>query len=133
MLVTTSPFTARRMSTTLGMEQALSLSIHIGNKHNSKIERDRMATNTIADIHPVGDSWIELFTSTGITSGSNVIVENKGSVGVLVYLKTSNTPPSVSTTDGWSIGPQDTIKITAESYIFLRALGPVADVHVETA
>ena len=92
-----------------------------------------MATNTIADIHPVGDSWLELFTSTGITSGSNVLVENKGSVGVLVYLKTSNTPPSVSTTDGWAIGPQDTIKITAESYIFLRALGPVADVHVETA
>ena len=113
--------------------QPLEHYIVFGKNTNSKIERDRMATNTIADIHPVGDSWLELFTSTGITSGTNAVILNKGSVGLLVAVNTSGTPPVATSMDGWCVPPGNAIKVTAENYIFLKALGPCSDIHVEVA
>lgn len=55
---------------------------------------------TIADIE-VGTAWLDLNTASGITSGTKMIIQNKGGVDLLVH--ESIAEPAADVSDGWFI------------------------------
>ena len=92
-----------------------------------------MATSTIADISATKDAWTEVFTASGVASGSNLVIQNKGSCGIFIQTNTSNVAPALSDCSGWVLEPSKAVKITAENYIFVKASSSSAAIHVETA
>lgn len=55
---------------------------------------------SIADIRIPSDDWAELYTDTGILAGTPLVLQNKGSTDVLVWI---GTKPAASSTDGYLI------------------------------
>lgn len=90
-----------------------------------------MATSTIQSITATSSAWTEVFTASGVTSGSNIVIQNTGSSGVLIQTNTSNTPPTDNS--GWALAPFAAVKVTAESYVFIKSGGSDCLIHVEVA
>ena len=90
-----------------------------------------MATSTIKSITATSSTWTEVFTASGVTSGSNIVIQNTGSSGVLIHTNTSNTPPTDNS--GWALAPFAAVNVTAESYVFIKSGGAECLVHVEVA
>ena len=88
-----------------------------------------MATSTIQSITATSSTWTEVFTASGVTSGSNIVIQNTGSSGVLIQTNTSNTPPTDNS--GWALAPFAAVNVTAESYVFIKSGGAECLVHVE--
>ena len=88
-----------------------------------------MATSTIQSITATSSTWTEVFTASGVTSGSNIVIQNTGSSGVLIQTNTSNTPPTDNS--GWALAPFAAVEVTAESYVFIKSGGAECLVHVE--
>ena len=60
--------------------------------------------DTIPDIVAPVNDWVDIYTSTSITTGKALQITNKSPYPVLLHI--SSTKPSVSSTDGEPLAPE---------------------------
>jgi len=77
--------------------------------------------DSIPDLHLSG-SWVNLYATMGIPVGTAILVQNKGSNSILMYI--SATEPTLAT-DGYAIAPLEVVAVDAgESGLWLKGEGP---------
>lgn len=79
--------------------------------------------NSIPDMNLTGTDWVDVYASTSIPVGTALIIQNKASAPVLIYI--SATKPT-SSTDGFAIKSLDSVSIDAsETGCWVRGSGLV--------
>lgn len=58
-------------------------------------------SNTLPDIIASNTSWSDIYTLTGISTGSPLIIKNKSSN--ICYIHTGPTAPPSASIDGWNL------------------------------
>lgn len=75
---------------------------------------------TLPDITIQNTAYINVYTATGITVGTSVIVQNKGTFSV--YLQTTATTPSADSENGVILSPLEILIVDAgEAGLFAKA------------
>lgn len=90
--------------------------------------------DTINDILVTDDEWIDVYTTTGITVGSSVTVNNKGGYNILIQERA--TKPSDDDDNGKLVGDYTTGTYNATitetpTGIWLKATKGSCDVNVQ--
>lgn len=70
---------------------------------------------TIADVTLSGTAYVNLNSTTAITTGTNLVIQNKGSNSVRIII--SPTQPDSASKNGWLLGATKSILVENESEI----------------
>ena len=89
--------------------------------------------NTINDVS-IGNTWTDIYAATSIASGKSVIIQNKGSVYIVVA---TNAPaPTAGTTNGYVVSPfESCIVDSGEAGLWARSVqqDSTATINVQEA
>jgi len=80
--------------------------------------------NSIPDLNLTLTDWVNVYATTGIAVGTSIVIQNKASNPVLLYIAASK--PTTSSYDGYAIRSLEAVVVdAAESGCWIRGSGVV--------
>jgi hypothetical protein len=80
--------------------------------------------NSIPDLNITDVDWIDVYSTSGIAVGTKLIIQNKASNPVLMYIAPSK--PSISSYNGYAIKSLETVSLDAsETGCWVRGNGVI--------
>lgn len=78
--------------------------------------------NSVPDVILTGD-WTDIYLATGFSVGTSILIQNKTSAGVLVYI--SATKPSNGTNGYCLLGTESCVIDKSEAGCWVKGNGPI--------